>query len=1047
MNQAKEHSREQTNNNNGLTLRAILIGAVLIALILLAGSFWVWQSTKRANDEAVRSVSRLYLDELAGRRARVVAGALRDNVQSIQNALATIESGDLESEAGLQAFQRKMKRLNDLEKFAFVDAQGRIHTSSGIETNIGEYSFPYRTPDKADISVLSTADGKKKIIVAVPAGDLPYGDTVLRVCFTQTSMEKLMEAVSLDTADDGITFCNLYTSEGAALTDLVLGGLAGEDNLFDAMRHAVFERGYTLEDMIRRFSSGEGGVVSFTYNGIRETLSFVPVSGTDWQLTYLIRESVISDRIGSISRGILIRSVLQTLAAALVLVLIFAVMISQNRKAARLLLEKETTAAESRIRQQELEQRLSLQEQLLEQEKQRVQQDRMITALASDYRSVYYVDLDADRGICYRSDTRVSSAMPEGTEFPYLETFTAYADKYVAEKYRKAFLSFIDPASILKELEKEPLLSFRYLVRREDTESYEMLRIAAVSQDMPASAPGSRAVGIGFTDVDRETRETLAQNQALSDALAAAQEASKAKTVFLSNMSHEIRTPMNAIIGLDNIALNDPDISPATREYLTKIGSSAEHLLHLINDILDMSRIESGRMTLRNEEFSFLKLIGQVNTIFSGQCTEKGLDYHCDVSSEIADHYIGDNMKLRQVLINILSNAVKFTPEGGRVELSVDRTAHYDRKSTLQFKIRDTGIGMSREFLPHIFDTFSQEDASSTNRYGSSGLGLSITRNLVEMMNGRIEVESDKGKGSVFTVTLTLLDTDAGAASDAEESAAFDPGTLKVLVVDDDPIACEHARLVLEKTGISCETCLTGADALDLVRMRHARRDPYHLILMDWKMPEMDGLETTRQIRAIIGDESPIIILTAYKWDEIMEEAVNAGVDSFISKPLFASSVLEEYGSSLRKKNTASGRTQRAELAGRHILVAEDNEINAEIILMLLQMQEIRADLAENGKKAVELFEASAEGWYDAILMDMRMPEMDGLEASTRIHALSRSDAGTVPIIALTANAFDEDVQRSLQAGLNAHLSKPVEPDILFETLGSLIWKKEHNNS
>ena len=370
--------------------------------------------------------------------------------------------------------------------------------------------------------------------------------------------------------------------------------------------------------------------------------------------------------------------------------------------------------------------------------------------------------------------------------------------------------------------------------------------------------------------------------------------------------------------------------------------------------------------------------------------------------------------------------------------LTVEQTAHYEGQSTLRFTVADTGIGMSPEFLPHIFDTFSQEDVSTTTKYGSSGLGMPITRSLVEMMNGTIEVQSEKGAGSTFIVTVTL--TDAGRHEPETDDVEIQPHELSVLVVDDDPIACEHARLVLEKAGIAAEVAASGAEAVEMVKLRQARRAPYNLILMDWQMPEMDGVEATRQIRAVSGDDSAIIILTAYRWDDILEEAVEAGVDSFVSKPLFAAAVLEEFKAAMQRRHTAAQTgTNRADLTGRRILLAEDVEVNAEIMKMVLQMWQIETDLAVNGKAAVECFASHPEGYYDAILMDMRMPEMDGLEATRRIRAMDRKDAKTIPIIALTANAFDEDVQRSLQAGLNAHLSKPVQPEALYETLESLI--------
>ena len=538
-------------------------------------------------------------------------------------------------------------------------------------------------------------------------------------------------------------------------------------------------------------------------------------------------------------------------------------------------------------------------------------------------------------------------------------------------------------------------------------------------------------------DEKEEHRIQLEESrEALTHALADAENASRAKTVFLSNMSHEIRTPMNAIIGLNNIAMNDPSVSESVKEHLGRIDDSAQHLLGIINDILDMSRIESGRMTVKNEEFSFAKGLEQINTIISGQCNDKGLKYNCLIKGKVDDFYIGDEMKLKQVLINILGNAVKFTPEGGSVNFIIQEGSKFDGKATLKFIVEDTGIGMSEEFLPHLFEAFSQEDSSTTSKYGSTGLGMPITKSIVELMNGHIEVESEKGKGSVFTVTVTLGESKRQMVS--SESSELNPHELKVLVIDDDQIALDHARIVLGSIGINCDTAQSGMEGVKMASLSAGRQENYDLILIDWKMPEMDGVETTRQIRDVVGQDTPIIILTSFNWDDIADEARDAGVDTFVPKPLFAGNVLDEFRAAFNRKNQELARNT-VDLEGRRVLLAEDMPINADIIIMVLSMRNIQSDLAENGAIAVEMFEKSDPGYYDAILMDMRMPEMDGLQATKCIRSMDRPDAKSIPIIALTANAFDEDVQRSLQAGLNAHLSKPVEPEILFETLQKLI--------
>lgn len=437
-----------------------------------------------------------------------------------------------------------------------------------------------------------------------------------------------------------------------------------------------------------------------------------------------------------------------------------------------------------------------------------------------------------------------------------------------------------------------------------------------------------------------ELNEILSESQKnLQEALAASEQASRAKTIFLSNMSHEIRTPMNAIIGLDTIALRDETLPPHTREQFEKIGASARHLLGIINDILDMSRIESGRLTLKEEEFAFRSFLDQINAMINSQCVDKGISYSCRIIGKVEDYYFGDDMKLKQVLISILGNAVKFTEASGKVSLTVEQTARFEDHCTLRFVISDTGIGMSREYLPRLFEAFSQENDTIGKRYGSTGLGLAITKNIVEMMNGQIKVESEKGVGSTFTVSVTLRVPDRADSQDQKDGLSKN---LSTQVPDNEPAAPEH----------------TGPAA-------------------DESLPDTE--------------------------------------------------------------------TVPENLAGCRVLIAEDIEINAEILMDLLEMEEVDSEHALNGRIAVEMFEKSPEGHYDAVLMDIRMPEMNGLEAAQAIRALDRPDAGTIPIIALTANAFEEDVQRSLQAGMNAHLSKPVDSDRLCETLYQLIYHPEED--
>ncbi|MBP5162421.1 MAG: transporter substrate-binding domain-containing protein, partial [Spirochaetales bacterium] len=597
-----------------------------------------------------------------------------------------------------------------------------------------------------------------------------------------------------------------------------------------------------------------------------------------------------------------------------------------------------------------LEEKLRLQERLLEEQGKREQQDKMITALASDYRCVYHVDLDKNDGVCYRADPTDKEQTPEGIHFNYLERFRWYAEHSVTDSYREGFLKFIEPDNVREGLSKDLIIAYRYLVRRDGKEYYEMIRMAGVRHAEQRDDHLVHAVGLGLTVIDQEMRETMAKNKALEDALAVAEEANKAKTAFLSNMSHEIRTPMNAIIGLSSLALRNEALPAETVEYLNKIGESSRHLLGLINDILDMSRIESGRLLLRKEEFSFKEMLEQINTMVMSQCKEKGLRYECSVTGGVSDFYIGDDMKLKQVLINILSNAIKFTDAPGEVNFTVERTANFEDQSTIRFSISDTGIGMSKEFISKIFDPFTQEDSSRNNKYGSTGLGMAITKNIVQLMNGTISVESEKGKGTTFVVTITLKDCDQSSVGDQYIKVS----DMNVLVVDDEEIAAEHARMVLNEVGIRADVCFSGHDALEMLEIKQTKHDPYNLVLLDWKMPEMDGLEVAKQIRQKYDRETTVIMLTSFNWDEIMDEAYHVGVDSFIAKPLFASNVINEF-ERIAKKNNMSLFKERmfADLKGRKILLAEDIIINAEIMKEILGIREMEIDHAENGRIAV----------------------------------------------------------------------------------------------
>ena len=1023
-----DENKQAVQKNN--TVLFAVIGGVMIAIVLIFGTLWMGQSARRSTEEAVHSVSDFYLQELAGRREQVVATNLSTNIKNMYAALELMDETDLSDIAHLQAWQARMKRLYELEKFAFVDSDGLIYTSLGMLDNIGEYQFDYNSISGPEISIKDLESEDKKVVIAIPVDELPFNGQTLVACFMEIDMDVLLEGLSIQTDANATTFCNLYYEDGTSLTGVVLGGLSSDRGLMDALAQAEFTGGGSLERIREDFHEAREGVISFDYNGTPENMYYVPVTGTNWMLTYLIRESMIEDQINTISQGIITRSLIQTLITAAVLTAVFAIIISQNRRADRLRLEMETADAENRVKEEEMQERLKLQDQLLEQER---QNDTMRTLHEMLRSGPWFMDFDEQGNminVTWTDTFRRMVGYDSVENFP--DRLESWSDLLHPDDKERVLNEYNET---IRDYTGNKVYDVEYRLKTRDR-GWRWFHAVGQPTRRPDGTPITY-IGI-FMDItdQKELEQRLAdQQESLRNALAAAEQANAAKTSFLSSMSHEIRTPMNAIIGLDSIALKEPDLSDRTREHLEKIGGSAKHLLSLINDILDMSRIESGRLTLKNEEFSFREMLEQVNTMINGQCQDKGLTYECHINGKVNDYYIGDDMKLKQVIINILGNSVKFTPAPGTVSFIVEPVSQFQDQATMRFIMKDTGIGMDKAYLPKIFDAFSQEDADKANKYGSTGLGMAITKNIVEMMNGQIAVESEKGVGSTFTVTVTLRTTDRKGTGSVEVR----PQDMRVLVIDDDPVACEHAKLVLEEVGIVSDSCFSGKEALEMLEVAHARREAYNLILVDLRMPEQDGVEVTRQIRQLYNGESTIIILTAYSWDDVMEEAIEAGVDSFMAKPLFASGVLQEFRQVIQRKNLGTEDVHKADLAGRHILLAEDMLINAEIMKELLGMRDMIVDHAENGQIVVDMFAHSAENYYDAVLMDVRMPVMTGLEATVAIRALDRPDAKTVPIIAMTANAFDEDVQRSLQAGMNAHLSKPVEPDHLYETLELLI--------
>ncbi len=519
------------------------------------------------------------------------------------------------------------------------------------------------------------------------------------------------------------------------------------------------------------------------------------------------------------------------------------------------------------------------------------------------------------------------------------------------------------------------------------------------------------------------------QLQEVEESRQIALQATKAKSEFLSNMSHDIRTPMNAIVGMTAIATAHIDDKEQVQNCLKKISLSGRHLLGLINDVLDMSKIESGKMTLSMDQISLPEVVEGIVGIVQSQVHGKNQSFNVHVDNIEVESVYCDSVRLNQVLLNLLSNAVKYTQEGGSISLSLyeEVSPKGDNYIRVHIKVEDNGIGMDEEFQQKIFDSYSRADNKRVHKTEGAGLGMAITKYIVDAMEGTIQVESKLGQGTKFNLILDL------EKAEIEEMDMILPAW-KMLVVDDDEMLCKTTVEALKDIGVTADWTLSGEKAIALVEQHHKKEDDYQIILLDWKLPGMNGIQVAREIRRSLGHNVPILLISAYDWSEFEAEAREAGVDGFISKPLFKSTLYYGLQKYMGVEESAEEQDkQHMDLSGRRILVAEDNDLNWEVLNELLSDAGMKLEWAENGQICVDMFAQSDQGYYDAILMDVRMPVMNGHEATTAIRALERADAQSVPIIAMTADAFSEDVQKCLDCGMNAHTAKPINlEEVLF---------------
>ena len=662
-------------------------------------------------------------------------------------------------------------------------------------------------------------------------------------------------------------------------------------------------------------------------------------------------------------------------------------------------------------------------------------QMELVQALSVDYNLVCFFDLDTGVGSPLRVHNCRYNVLDEifmNEQLSMEDNLGRYIDRCVYDEDRELLRQSLSRPFLLDELADKQITYCNYrAICGEELCFFQMKAVRAGSWE------NRRGVVLGFRNVDDETRKEMEKKMLLEDALAQANRASKAKSIFLSNMSHDIRTPMNAIIGFTALASTHIEQREQVESYLKKIMTSSNHLLSLINDVLDMSRIESGKISLDEKPSSLPDILHGLRNIVQADIHAKQMELYMDAMDVVNEDIYCDRLRLNQILLNLLGNSIKYTPAGGVVSVRVrEKPGAPAGHASYEFRIKDTGIGMSEEFVAHIFEPFERERNSTTSGIQGTGLGMAITKNIVEMMNGTIEVSSRQGVGTEFIVNITFR----LCAGQKESPLIPELQNCRALVVDDDFNTCDSVSCMLQQIGLRAEWTLSGKEAVLRTRQSVMRNDNYSVYIIDWLLPDMNGIEVARRIRKETDEQVPIIVLTAYDWSDIEEEARDAGITAFCSKPLF----LSELRSCLLSVVNAEEPVEAAEAEPApantgHILLVEDNELNQEIAIAILEEAGFTVDTAENGQIAVERLKRSEPDCYQLVLMDVQMPVMNGYDAARLIRQMADPRVAQIPILAMTANAFEEDKQEALRAGMNGHVAKPINIKKLLELLGELL--------
>ncbi|MCC8014110.1 MAG: response regulator [Eubacterium sp.] len=744
-----------------------------------------------------------------------------------------------------------------------------------------------------------------------------------------------------------------------------------------------------LADFKTQLENYGKGTASFIINGVEQIVAYVPLKGTDdWYYIAIVPDSALMKHAGEILNTS--RTAALVVGAVCILGFLFWLLINKNSK------------------------------EVLEKEKEIFHRDQIFSILASNTDDVFIMISDRTLEVEYVS--------------PNSSRIFGLSDTNLKKRFEEIskMITFDDNKNVFDIIyQMSPDSTYTRNGRIDNEERGETVYF--LEKIYKQRVDDEDKTILVFYDRTQETKN----RKMLEEALQIAKVANEAKSTFLSNMSHDIRTPMNAIVGFAALLEKDADKTEKVRSYTGKIISSSQHLLGLINDVLDMSKIESGKTTLNTAEFDLPELVREVTTIVRTQSNAKKQSFDIAVKDVVHEHLTGDKLRINQVLINILTNAVKYTPVGGEIKLEIIELPQKTKNiARLKFIVSDNGIGISEEYMKNIFKPFTRETGSMTNKVQGTGLGMAITSNIVELMGGTIHVDSKQGEGSTFTVELEIRISDRDVDKDFWKKHC----ATHILVVDDDEDTCKSILTAMEGTGVETEYVLDGYSAVSRVKTANAEERDFNFVLIDWKMPGMDGLETAAEIKKVLPRDIPIMILSAYDWSEIEVKALEIGIAGFLPKPFFLTNfkrVIENIRE--KEKGDKTEAEEKNVLSGLNILAAEDNELNSELLYELLTMSGARCEIVENGKEAVLRFESSDEGEFDLILMDVQMPVMNGYEAAEIIRKSGHINAKDIIIIAMTANAFAEDVKAALDSGMDAHIAKPIDMDRLENVLSGLL--------